>query len=161
MTKRDYQTDEIVVHWDSSRCIHTGICLRSLHQVFNLRQKPWVDVQAATADEIAATIEKCPSGALSYTRPVENGESPAEPTTVVPIPDGPLSVRGNVEVRDAAGELMGAGYRMTLCRCGHSKNQPFCDLSHRDVGFTDNPRVIPEHREEAADPSEVSGAEAG
>lgn len=161
MATRDYRTDEIIVHWDSSRCIHTGICLRSLHEVFNLRQKPWVDVQAASADEIAATIEKCPSGALSYTRMGATGERPSETTTVVPAPNGPLFVRGNVEVRDADGELMGAGCRMTLCRCGHSQNQPFCDLSHRDVGFTDNPRVVAEHRRQAADPSDVSGGGSG
>lgn len=161
MAERDYRTDEIIVHWDSSRCIHTGICLRSLHNVFNLRQTPWVDVKAATADEIAATIEKCPSGALSYTRRGTAGESPPETTTVIPVPDGPLSVRGAVEVRDSQGDLMAAGYRMTLCRCGHSKNQPFCDLSHRDIGFTDNPRAIPEHRQEAADPSGVSGKDVG
>jgi uncharacterized Fe-S cluster protein YjdI/CDGSH-type Zn-finger protein len=161
MAERDYRTDEIVVHWDSSRCIHTGICLRSLHQVFNLRQTPWVDVGAAGADEIATTIEKCPSGALTYTRLDGPGETPPATTTVVPNPGGPLFVRGDVEVRDSDGELMGAGYRMTLCRCGHSQNQPFCDLTHRDVGFTDNPRVIADHRREADDPSGVSGKSAG
>ncbi|MDH5615924.1 MAG: (4Fe-4S)-binding protein, partial [Acidimicrobiia bacterium] len=83
MAKRDYRTDEIIVHWDSSRCIHTGICLQSLNSVFNLRQKPWVDVQAARADEIAATVEKCPSGALTYTRLDGAGEAPPQTTTVV------------------------------------------------------------------------------
>lgn len=161
MAKRDYRTEEIIVHWDSSRCIHSGICLRSLHSVFNLRQKPWVDVQAADAGDIATTIEKCPSGALSYTRLDGPGEAPPGTTTVVPSPNGPLYVRGDVEVRDAEGKLLGAGYRMTLCRCGHSQNQPFCDLSHRDVGFTDNPRAIAEHRQEAADPSGVSGPDVG
>lgn len=161
MAERDYRTEELIVHWDSSRCVHTGICLRSLHDVFNLRATPWVNVEAATTDEIVATIEKCPSGALSYTRTNGPGEVPPETTTVVPSPNGPLYVRGRVEVRDAEHELIAAGYRMTLCRCGHSQNQPFCDLSHRDVGFTDNPLVITEHRRDAADPSDVSGTSTG
>ncbi len=161
MAERDYRTDEIIVHWDSSRCIHTGICLRSLHDVFNLRATPWVDVQAASAEDIAATIEKCPSGALTYTRLTGPGEAPPETTTVVPSPNGPLHVRGRVEVRDAEGALIAAGSRMTLCRCGHSQNQPFCDLSHRDVGFSDNPLVISEQRREADHPAEVSGTSAG
>ena len=161
MAKRDYRTEELVVHWDSSRCVHSGICLRSLHSVFNLRATPGVDVEAATTDEIVATIEKCPSGALSYTRLNGPGEAAPEQTTVVPSPNGPLYVRGRVEVRDAEGELIAAGSRMTLCRCGHSQNQPFCDLSHRDIGFTDNPLVIAEHRRDAADPSDVSGKDTG
>jgi uncharacterized Fe-S cluster protein YjdI/CDGSH-type Zn-finger protein len=156
MAKRDYRADEVIVHWDSSRCIHTGICLRSLSEVFDVRETPWVNVEAATTDEIVATIEKCPSGALSYTRTNGPGETPPETTMVVPRPNGPLFVRGRVEVRDAEGALIAAGHRMTLCRCGHSQNQPFCDLSHRDVGFTDNPLVIAEHRQEATDPAGVS-----
>lgn len=156
MAERTYRTDRITVFWDSTRCIHTGICLRSLHRVFNLRQRPWVDVEAASAEEIAATIEKCPSGALTYSRPEGRGETPRDVTTIVPTRDGPLFVRGEVEVRDGEGELIAAGYRMTLCRCGRSQNQPFCDLSHVEAGFTDNPRVISSHREEAEGPSDLS-----
>lgn len=66
--KRDYETDEIIVHWDSAKCVHSGNCVRGLASVFNLRQHPWINVDGATADEIAAQVDKCPSGALSYTR---------------------------------------------------------------------------------------------
>jgi uncharacterized Fe-S cluster protein YjdI len=65
---RDYESDEIIVHWDSGKCIHSGNCVRGLSSVFNPREHPWINVLGATADEIAAQVEKCPSGALSYTR---------------------------------------------------------------------------------------------
>ena len=68
--KRDYESDEIVVHWDSSKCIHSGRCVIGLPQVFNLKNHPWIDVSGASADEIEAQVTKCPSGALTFTRKV-------------------------------------------------------------------------------------------
>jgi len=50
MATRTYDKDDLTVFWDSSRCIHTGICLRSLHSVFNLKNRPWVNVDGADAE---------------------------------------------------------------------------------------------------------------
>ncbi|HEY3332385.1 MAG TPA: (4Fe-4S)-binding protein [Capsulimonadaceae bacterium] len=66
--KKDYESDELIVHWDSAKCTHSGRCVRGLPEVFNLQQHPWIKLDAATADEIAAQVERCPSGALSVTR---------------------------------------------------------------------------------------------
>ncbi len=66
--RRDYVGDGIVVHWDPAVCQHSGICARSLGRVFRPRSRPWVHVHEAGADDIAATIDRCPSGALGYTR---------------------------------------------------------------------------------------------
>lgn len=68
MATRDYEGDGIVVHWISERCQHSGNCVKGSPTVFDSQAKPWVQPSAATADEIAATIDTCPSGALSYTR---------------------------------------------------------------------------------------------
>lgn len=72
MMSRRLQTYEgkgITVTFDPNICIHSGVCVRGLRKVFDVTRKRWVDVSAATADEIAAQIEKCPSGALQYSRP--------------------------------------------------------------------------------------------
>ncbi len=139
---REYRTDHIAVKWDPTRCIHSGLCLQGLPAVFDVEARPWVDLSAADADEVARVIERCPSGALRYERlDGEPGEQPDEVTTITPRANGPLAVRGNVEVRDARGELFDAGPRLALCRCGASKNQPFCDMSHVEAGFRDAPRV--------------------
>ena len=66
--KRDYESDEIIVHWDSAKCIHSGRCVLGLPQVFNPKSHPWINLSGATADEIKAQVEKCPSGALTCTR---------------------------------------------------------------------------------------------
>ncbi len=159
MARREYATESIVVRWNSERCIHTAICLNALPAVFDTQRRPWIDASGADAAAIAAAVEKCPTGALIYERTDgAAGEPTPATTTIVPWPNGPLMVRGTVEVRDARGKLFDAGTRMTLCRCGRSGNQPFCDLSHRLAGFRDNPRVIDDGRESADSPSDVAAA---
>ena len=68
MTTRDYAGEGIVIHWTSERCQHSGNCVKGSPTVFDASAKPWVQAGAAAADAIAATIDTCPSGALSYTR---------------------------------------------------------------------------------------------
>jgi len=55
--------------------------------------------------------------------------------SVKPIPDGPLLVRGNLEIRAASGRIAWHGASAALCRCGASQNKPFCDGSHKAAGF--------------------------
>ena len=66
--RRTYESDAIAVHWDASKCIHTGRCLRALPSVFDTGRRPWVEIDAADADAVAAAVETCPSGALWYER---------------------------------------------------------------------------------------------
>ncbi len=117
----------------------------------------WVTVDGAGADEIAAAVSKCPSSALHFER-LDGAaqEEPAPYTTVFPSPDGPLYVRGDVVVIDRSGEVIRRDTRVALCRCGASNNQPFCDMSHRDIGFRDKPPEITEHRDQAESPPEVA-----
>jgi len=88
------------------------------------------------ADAIARAVELCPTGALRYARlDGAPGERPKRPTFVIPIDDGPLVVMGDLHVRTPEGETVAREYRLTLCRCGKSENQPFCDNSHLQHGF--------------------------
>jgi len=101
------------------------------------RGTAWVVVDAADADAVAAAIESCPTGALRYRR-LDGGpqEQPPAETTVEPRQNGPLFVRGAVRIVDPDGRLIREATRVALCRCGASENKPFCDGSHRRVGFT-------------------------
>jgi uncharacterized Fe-S cluster protein YjdI len=87
------------VFWDSTRCIRTGICLRSLHSVFNLKNRPWVGLDGGDIEQIIATVEKCPTGALRYSSG-GNAQPAPDPTAMIPIPDGPLLVHGDLRVVD-------------------------------------------------------------
>jgi putative methionine-R-sulfoxide reductase with GAF domain/uncharacterized Fe-S cluster protein YjdI len=66
-----YRTPDIVVTFDPNVCIHSGVCVKTLPRVFDVRRARWVDVDAASADEVAAAIQRCPSGALQYYRNVD------------------------------------------------------------------------------------------
>ena len=81
----------------------------------------------------------CPTGALRY-EPVDDSvapEAPDEPTTIDVRPNGPLFVRGRVRLTSPGGEALEGEYRVALCRCGASENKPYCDNSHRLIGFRD------------------------
>jgi CDGSH-type Zn-finger protein/uncharacterized Fe-S cluster protein YjdI len=155
--RRTYESEAIRVHWDSARCIHTGFCLRALPQVFDTQRRPWVDIGAAEPEEIAAAVERCPTGALRYER-VDGapGEQPQRPTIVMPIEDGPLLLLGDLRVEQPDGTEITHEARLTLCRCGMSRNQPFCDNSHLRRGWKSGPaqppkNVVPPPREGAAE----------
>jgi uncharacterized Fe-S cluster protein YjdI len=61
-----YETDEIEVTFDPNVCTHSGVCIRGLPLVFDVKRKRWVRPELATAEQVAAQIRMCPSGALQY-----------------------------------------------------------------------------------------------
>jgi uncharacterized Fe-S cluster protein YjdI len=134
---RTYTGEAIEVHWEPRLCIHVQNCVRRLPQVFKAEERPWVVVDGADAERVAATVEACPTGALHYRR-LDGGpeEIVREETTVEPRPNGPLFVRGRVRIVGDDGAVVREDTRVALCRCGASANKPFCDGSHRSVGFT-------------------------
>lgn len=133
---RVYANDGIEVHWEPRLCIHTRNCVKGLGAVFDPERRPWIDVDAADPDAIAATVLTCPTGALHFRR-LDGGpqEEPAAGTTIEPQPNGPLFVRGRVRIVDPDGTLLREDTRVALCRCGGSENKPFCDGTHRRNGF--------------------------
>lgn len=133
---RDYSGEAVTVTFDSVRCIHAQECIKRLPGVFNLEARPWVQPDAAaSAEELVGVVERCPSGALTYQR-VDGGadESALGKATITQVPDGPLYVRGDFEFTKVNGETIPAT-RAALCRCGQSKNKPFCDNTHFAVAF--------------------------
>lgn len=64
--KKEYSNGEITIVWQSAKCIHSGNCVRNSPNVFQPKTQPWIKPEAASTEELIATINKCPSGALSY-----------------------------------------------------------------------------------------------
>ena len=131
-----YRGEKIDVTWSAKRCIHAEECLHRLGVVFDLSRRPWVLPDADSADQVADTILHCPSGALHFLRKDGGAlEAPDAVNTVSPEIDGPLHIRGDIVIESLGGDVVLKDTRMTLCRCGASKNKPFCDKSHEQVGF--------------------------
>jgi len=133
--RKVYRGKDIEVSFDLDQCVHIGECLHGDTAVFQLKRRPWVLADEASAEVVAQVVERCPSGALQYRR-LDGGpqEKVGPGTKVTPVRDGPLLVTGRIEVtrEDGAVETMP---RATLCRCGHSEHAPFCDNTHLSINF--------------------------
>ncbi len=135
--RRRYAGKRITILDNRALCSHAGHCTDGLAAVFRMREEPWIDPDGAAVERIIATIGKCPSGALGYALDGVEAEPPARAPLVTVTDDGPYAITGGVEL---AGVTFGDGASLehyTLCRCGASKNKPFCDGSHWDAGFKD------------------------
>ena len=130
-----YETDAITITFDPTRCIHAAECIRTAPQVFDSRRLRWIRPDLGTPELIATAVHRCPTGALSYSLPNGPAEAVDAEAAIRPARDGPLYVRGEVRVETEDGIVVAEGSRMALCRCGATKNAPFCDGSHREVGF--------------------------
>jgi uncharacterized Fe-S cluster protein YjdI/CDGSH-type Zn-finger protein len=135
MTRRTYRGTDIEVSFDGDLCIHARECVRGLPAVFDRDRRPWVLADNGPAEDVSRVVERCPTGALQYRRfDGHPGEQTTATTTVTPVENGPLAVRGDLVVRHEDGTLERLP-RAALCRCGQSKNKPFCDNSHIEAGF--------------------------
>jgi uncharacterized Fe-S cluster protein YjdI len=131
-----YKSDYIEISYNPKTCIHAAECVKGLPEVFNPKRKLWVNADAASSDEIAAVIRKCPTGALKYRRldSGANEEIPSESNIKV-VENGPLYLRGNISIYNNEGEIQNEETRVALCRCGRSKIKPFCDNTHKEINF--------------------------
>ena len=126
------ESKELVVSFDGRKCIHARRCVLGLPKVFVAGAKGgWIFPDQARADEVTRVIDTCPSGALTYTRKDgAAGEEPPHVNTVRLWQNGPAEYRGDLRIGGDEPRK-----RAVLCRCGQSKNKPYCDNSHVEAGF--------------------------
>jgi uncharacterized Fe-S cluster protein YjdI len=135
---KQYTNGEVTIVWKNDQCIHSTLCWKGLNSVFNPTERPWIKPDGATTDAIVEQVKKCPSGALSYFMNSEiNHESiKVDAETIIEAAlNGPLLVYGNVLVKDGSGNETKKNNVTAFCRCGASSNKPFCDGTHKKIGF--------------------------
>lgn len=132
-----YRGKRITIHDDRAICAHSGVCTDNLPKVFLLGNEPWIDADGAAAEEMIALVKRCPSGALSCS--IDGLTQTAEPRErmITASKNGPYFISGDVELQ-ADGAMPRFGDRYALCRCGGSKNKPFCDGTHWTVAFDES-----------------------
>ncbi len=140
---KTYRSDAIAVTFEPRRCIHAAECVMRLQVVFDPERKPWIDPTAASADAIARVVQTCPTGALHFERLDGGAAEVADAVNTIRVArNGPLHVRGTIELRGEDGAWVERDVRVSLCRCGRTRNAPFCDNSHRELPFVDRGEVF-------------------
>jgi len=144
---REYKMDDLIIFWNLSYCSHSGKCTSAMPQVFDMNRRPWICTEGADPLEIIKVIDSCPSGALKYELTDESRIDPdlakgpgwigyrvSEQSAVQirMVKNGPLLVKGPVRLLDGEGNQLLECESVVLCRCGKTKNPPFCDGSHRE-----------------------------
>lgn len=123
----------VLIQFEGKKCVHSRNCVLGRPDVFvpNVEGE-WIHPDAATPEAVAALAHNCPSGAIRYER-LDGGENEAAPVVnlVRVRENGPLAFHAPLEIDGRP-----QGFRATLCRCGASKNKPFCDASHVAAGFS-------------------------
>jgi CDGSH-type Zn-finger protein len=142
--RRDiYAGEQVTILDNRGICAHSGLCTDNLAAVFHLGQEPWIDPDGARLEEIIAVVRNCPSGALSYAiggvERRDEVDQVREPAIVV-SKNGPYRITGGIPLEDEQehDEQRAQGSsreHYSLCRCGQSKNKPFCSGMHWYVNF--------------------------
>lgn len=124
--------ETVHITFNGKLCIHSRFCVTGAPKVFLANVKgPWIHPDAMDAEELMSVARECPSGAIQYRRFDGGREEQPPPVNLISIREGgPYGLRGDLSIDGKP-----FGYRATLCRCGASKNKPFCDGSHHDVHF--------------------------
>lgn len=137
----EYQGKKVLVRFDGSKCIHARQCVLGRPDVFVPNADgPWIQPDQGSSEAVAAIARSCPSGALTYER-LDGGEAEEAPkVNIVRVREnGPLAVHADLQIEGQARR-----FRATLCRCGASKNKPFCDGSHAATNFEATGEIAPQ-----------------
>jgi len=135
--RADYEGEAVTVHDNRGICAHMGYCTDQLPEVWRTGTEPWIDPDGAAGERVAEQTRRCPSGALSHSVDGVEHRDQERPPTIQVVAAGPYFVTGGVELQDTERGEGASREHYTLCRCGRSKNKPFCDGTHWYVDFTD------------------------
>ena len=123
---------KVIIRFEAEKCIHSRNCVLGHPEIFEPNVPgEWIHPDAASVETVARVAFACPSGAITY-EVLGDGEAESAPQVNLMYvrENGPLAVNAPL-VLDGDD----VGFRATLCRCGASKNKPYCDGSHAEAGF--------------------------
>ena len=124
---------DLTLIYEGKKCIHSRFCVTWGPKVFLANIKgPWINPDNMDTDALAEIAHVCVSGAIRYKRKDGKPDEQPPPVNMISVREGgPYAIRADIRLN---GEPA-VSHRLTLCRCGASKNKPFCDGSHHEVNF--------------------------
>jgi CDGSH-type Zn-finger protein/uncharacterized Fe-S cluster protein YjdI len=124
---------DLTLIYEGKKCIHSRFCVTWGPQVFIANVKgPWINPDNMPVEALTEIAHVCVSGAIRYRRKDGKPDEAPPPVNLVSVREGgPYAIRADIRLDGAPA----VSHRLTLCRCGASKNKPFCDGSHHDVHF--------------------------
>ncbi len=139
----EFKGEKATVTFCSKLCIGSGECGRATGDLFVGGRDPWCDPdQEDNGNNVKEIIERCPSGAL-FAKVIDNDtqEVPPSDNIINVTQNGPFFLRGELDIEGSPDDAPATKFRAALCRCGQSKNKPFCDNSHVAAKFKDSGAV--------------------
>ncbi len=134
---RAYTGEHVTVYYNQLLCSHAAECGKRLPEAFNPKNRPWITPDNGSIEAIRDVVAACPSGALSWSQPDDAPEHLLAETPGITVEkNGPYRVTG-LHIADGRLAEGATAEKFVLCRCGASKNKPYCDGSHRDIGWKD------------------------
>lgn len=152
---------DLTLIYEGKKCIHSRFCVTGAPQVFLANVVgPWIHPDAVPVQDLVEIAHACVSGAIRYERKDGKTNETPPPVNLITIREsGPYAVKAELNLAGSTGV-----YRATLCRCGASKNKPFCDGSHHAVSFsatgepaTSAPDMLPQRAGELTIEPELDG----
>jgi len=124
---------DLTLIYEGKKCIHSRFCVTWGPKVFIANVKgPWINPDAMPTDALTEIAHVCVSGAIRYKRKDGQPDEAPPPVNLISVREGgPYAIRADIRLDGA----QAVSHRLTLCRCGASKNKPFCDGSHHEVNF--------------------------
>jgi CDGSH-type Zn-finger protein/uncharacterized Fe-S cluster protein YjdI len=125
---------DLTLIYEGKKCIHSRFCVTWGPKVFIANVKgPWINPDAMSTDALTEIAHVCVSGAIRYQRKDGQPDEQAPPVNLVSVREnGPYAIKADIRLDGAPA----GNFRYTLCRCGASKNKPFCDGSHNEIRFS-------------------------
>jgi CDGSH-type Zn-finger protein/uncharacterized Fe-S cluster protein YjdI len=125
---------DLTLIYEGRKCIHSRFCVTWGPKVFIANVKgPWINPDAMSTEALTEIAHVCVSGAIRYQRKDGQPGEQAPPVNLISVREGgPYAIKADIRLDGAPA----GNYRYTLCRCGASKNKPFCDGSHHEVNFS-------------------------
>ena len=135
---QNFEAPGITVHFNRSICSGAAACVHNLPSVFKNASEDWIHPAEASVDDVIETVRKCPSGALTYTLDGKTEVKQESGVSIRIVANGPYEIKGPVEFDAPKWSKNASKTSFALCRCGKSRNAPFCDYAHGEEGWDDS-----------------------